>query len=175
MSVLHTFSPTGNDPVSFYEALNAELGAHLEGERDWLVNLANAAALLSLRLPGLNWAGFYLWRGGALLLGPFQGKPACTRIALGRGVCGTTASRRETTVVPDVHAFPGHIACDPASASEIVVPLLAGERLLGVLDLDSPGKGRFDAADARGLEEFARRLVAGTDWPAFAENPEAAG
>ncbi len=167
MSLHRSFAPAGTDSASLYEALNLELTAHLEGERDWLVNLANAAALLSLRLPELNWAGFYLWRGGALLLGPFQGKPACTRITLGRGVCGTTAARRQTTVVPDVHVFPGHIACDPASASEIVVPLLAGGRLLGVLDLDSPRRGRFDEADARGLEEFARRLVAGTDWPAF--------
>ncbi len=167
MSVQHSFAPVGSDPASFYAALNAELDAHLAGERDWLINLANASALLSLRLPELNWAGFYLLRGGALLLGPFQGKPACTRIKLGRGVCGTTAAKRETSVVPDVHAFPGHIACDPASASELVVPLLAGERLIGVLDLDSPRTGRFSEHDARGLEEFARRLVSGTDWPAW--------
>lgn len=168
MSVQHHFAPAGTDTVAFYSALNAELGAHLEGERDWLINLANASAILASRLPDLNWAGFYLFRDGALLLGPFQGKPACTRIKLGRGVCGTTAARRATTVVPDVHAFPGHIACDPASSSEIVVPLLAGDRLLGVLDLDSPKRGRFSDDDARGLEEFARRLVAGTDWPAWA-------
>ncbi len=153
------------DRAAFYGKLEAELEAYLAGERDWLVNLANASALLNQRLPGLNWAGFYLWRGDRLVLGPFQGKPACTRIALGRGVCGTTARTRTTTVVADVNAFPGHIACDAASASEVVVPLLAGERLLGVLDLDSPRAGRFDAADAAGLEAFARRLVAGVDWP----------
>ena len=167
MSVQHHFAPAGTDIASFYEALNAELDAHLTGERDWLINLANASALLALRLPELNWAGFYLMRGGALLLGPCHGKPACTRITPGRGVCGSTAARRATTVVPDVHEFPGHIACDPASASEVVVPLTAGDRLLGVLDLDSPRKGRFGEADAKGLEEFARRLVAGTDWPAW--------
>ena len=167
MSVQHDFAPTGTDTASFYEALNAELDAHLAGERDWLINLANASALLFLRLPELNWAGFYLLRGGALLLGPFQGKPACTRIKLGRGVCGTTAARRETTVVPDVHAFPGHIACDPASSSEVVVPLLAGDRLLGGLDLESPRVGRFSNADADGLGELARRLGAGSDWPVF--------
>ncbi len=166
MSLKFEFSPQGNDAPSFYAALNAELSAHLEGERDWLINLANAAALLRLRLPGLNWAGFYLLRDGRLMLGPFQGKPACTRIALGRGVCGTAAARRETLVVPDVHEFPGHIACDPDSASEIVAPLLMGERLLGVLDLDAPTKGRFGAEDAQGLEEFVQRLVAGCDWPA---------
>lgn len=159
----YLYDPT--DLPAFYAKLNGELAAHLANERDWLVNLANSCALLNQRLPGLNWAGFYLWRGGALVLGPFQGKPACTRIALGRGVCGTTARTRTTTVVPDVHAFPGHIACDAASASEIVVPLVFGERLLGVLDLDSPRRGRFTAGDAVGLEEFARLLVAGTAWP----------
>jgi GAF domain-containing protein len=155
------------DRGKFYAHLQAELEAYLSDERDWLVNLANASALLYQRLPELNWAGFYLWRGEELVLGPFQGKPACTRIKLGRGVCGTTARARKTTVVSDVHAFPGHIACDSASASEIVVPLLLeGERLLGVLDLDSPRQARFDAEDARGLEAFAQRLVAGIDWPA---------
>jgi L-methionine (R)-S-oxide reductase len=153
------------DRGAFYAKLNDELAAYLADERDWLVNLANASALLNQRLPDLNWAGFYLWRGGGLVLGPFQGKPACTRIALGRGVCGTTARNRTTTVVPDGHAFPGHIACDAASASEIVVPLLLGERLLGVLDLDSPRRARFATEDAAGLEEFGRRLVAGTAWP----------
>lgn len=154
------------DPAAFYPQLATELSAYLSGERDWLVNLSNASALLALRLPELNWAGFYLWRGGQLVLGPFQGKPACTRIAPGRGVCGTTAARRETTLVADVHAFPGHIACDAASASELVVPLLLGDRLLGVLDLDSPRVGRFGPADAAGLEAFAKQLVGGIDWPA---------
>ncbi len=166
MSVLT--KPSTHDPADragFYAQLHTELAAYIVNERDWLVNLANASALLYQRLPELNWAGFYLWRGDELVLGPFQGKPACTRIALGRGVCGTTAKTRTTTVVPDVHAFPGHIACDAASASEIVVPMLRGEHLLGVLDLDSPRRGRFDAADAAGLELFVQKLVAGIDWP----------
>jgi L-methionine (R)-S-oxide reductase len=154
------------DSASRYRALHAELAALLAGERDWLVNLANTAALLRLRVPDLNWAGFYLWRGGELVLGPFQGRPACVRIARGRGVCGAAAARRSTVLVPDVHSFPGHIACDAASASEIVVPLQLPDRQLGVLDLDSPRPGRFDEADRTGLEEVARLLLAGTDWPA---------
>lgn len=148
-----------------HDALLAGLDGLLHGERDAIANCANAASLLWHTLPDLNWAGFYLWNGGELVVGPFQGKPACVRIALGRGVCGTAAARRETVLVPDVHAFPGHIACDSASNSEIVVPLLAGGRLVGVLDLDSPKHARFDDADARALEEFARRLAAGCDWP----------
>jgi len=147
----------------FYAALHRQLAAVLEGERDWICNLAQTSALLMQLMPGLNWAGFYLLRSGELVLGPFQGKVACVRIKLGRGVCGTAAARRETVVVPDVHQFPGHIACDSASNSEIVVPLLHQGRLLGVLDLDSPQLGRFDADDARGLEEVARRLVAASD------------
>ncbi len=166
-SPVHPSAPLPSvDPHNPYATLPAELAALLDGERDWLVNLANTAALLHLRLPELNWAGFYLWRGGELVLGPFQGKPACTRIARGRGVCGTAAARHATVVVPDVHAFPGHIACDSASASEIVVPLALPGRPLGVLDLDSPLRGRFTAADQTGLEEIARILIAGTDWPA---------
>lgn len=111
-------------------------------------------------MPALNWAGFYLLRDGGLVVGPFQGKPACVRIALGAGVCGAAALRRETVVVPDVHDFPGHIACDAASRSEIVVPLLRGQTLLGVLDLDSPQLGRFTDADAAGLEAVAAAWVA---------------
>jgi GAF domain-containing protein len=154
------------DPAARYRALHLELAGLLAGERDWLVNLANTAALLHLRLPELNWAGFYLWRGGKLVLGPFQGKPACVRIGRGRGVCGTAAMQRTTLVVPDVHQFPGHIACDSASASEIVVPLTLSDRQLGVLDLDSPQIGRFTSDDRTGLEEVARLLCAATDWPA---------
>ena len=146
-----------------YEGLLQRLDALLAGERDGIANLANAAALLYGALPDLNWAGFYLFKNGELVVGPFQGRPACVRIALGRGVCGTAALSRATLVVPDVHAFPGHIACDAASAAEIVVPLLVATRLIGVLDLDSPRPGRFDAEDARGLEAFAARLVAGSD------------
>ena len=134
------------------------------GERDPWANSANAAALVHELLPELNWAGFYFLRGGGLVVGPFQGRVACVRIPLGQGVCGTAAERRSTLIVPDVHRFPGHIACDAASNSEIVVPLLDGARLIGVLDLDSPRLDRFDAADARLLESLAAKLVAASDW-----------
>jgi GAF domain-containing protein len=151
-----------HDKPADYARLGAELGALLAGERDLIANAANTAALLFGALPEVNWAGFYFLRGGELVVGPFQGKPACVRIALGRGVCGTAAVERRTVLVPDVHSFPGHIACDTASRSEIVVPLIRGTELLGVLDVDSPLPGRFDAADARGLEEVARVFVAST-------------
>lgn len=157
-----------NGPVpnaTDYHALCEELAGLLRGEPDWLANLANTAAWLNLRLPGLNWVGFYLWRRDCLVVGPFQGKPACVRIRKGRGVCGAAAARRATLVVPDVHHFPGHIACDPASASEIVVPLEIPGRQLGVLDLDSPHPGRFDARDQTGLERLAVILLQATDWP----------
>ena len=147
----HDFS----DKPAGYERLARLLEALLAGERDSIANAANTAALLFDALPQLGWAGFYFARGSELVLGPFQGKPACVRIALGRGVCGMAASRRTTLVVADVFAFPGHIACDPTSRSEVVVPLVCEERLLGVLDLDSPHLGRFDAEDARGLERIA--------------------
>ena len=136
----------------------------LAGERDPWANAANAAALVYERLPGLNWAGFYFLRGGVLVVGPFQGRVACVRIPLGQGVCGTAAERRATLIVPDVHRFPGHIACDSASNSEIVVPLVEGGRLIGVLDLDSPRFDRFTAADARLLESLAAKVVAACDW-----------
>ena len=139
--------------------LARDLSALLAGERDLIANAANTAALIWDALPGLNWAGFYLYKSGELVLGPFQGKPACVRIAIGKGVCGTAAARRATVVVEDVHAFPGHIACDSASNSEIVVPLLRGNELLGVLDLDSPLHARFGATEARGLENLARIFV----------------
>ena len=146
----------------------AELLQHaagiFDGERDPWANSANAAALVWEWLPGLNWAGFYFLRGGQLIVGPFQGRIACVRIALGEGVCGTAARNRETVIVPDVHLFPGHIACDTASNSEIVVPLVAAGRLIGVLDLDSPAFGRFSRDDARGLEALATRLAAACDW-----------
>jgi GAF domain-containing protein len=147
------------DADAAYRDLARDLSALLAGERDTIANAANTAALLYDALPGLNWAGFYLYKSGELVLGPFQGKPACVRIAMGKGVCGTAAQRRETVVVEDVHAFPGHIACDSASNSEIVVPLLRGTELLGVLDLDSPDHGRFGAADRKGLEAVAAIFV----------------
>ena len=158
---MHTLTELPADKSAAYGELAASLRALLEGERDLIANAANMAALLFWSLPDLNWAGFYLVEParGDLLLGPFQGKPACVRIEIGRGVCGTAAARRETVVVPDVHAFPGHIACDSASNSEIVVPVIRDGRLLGVLDLDSPVLARFDDADARGLESLVRILV----------------
>jgi GAF domain-containing protein len=142
-----------------WQDLARDLTALLHGERDLVANAANTAALIWDALPGLNWAGFYLYKSGELVLGPFQGKPACVRIAVGKGVCGTAAARRTTVVVEDVHAFPGHIACDSASNSEIVVPLLKGGELLGVLDLDSPLPARFGAVEARGLEALAKVFV----------------
>jgi L-methionine (R)-S-oxide reductase len=144
-----------HDKQADYARLGQELTALLAGEHDLIANAANTAALIFAALPQLNWAGFYFLKDGELVVGPFQGKPACVRIALGKGVCGTAAAQRRTLVVPDVHAFPGHIACDAASRAEIVVPLLAAERLLGVLDLDSPQPARFDAADAAGIEALA--------------------
>jgi L-methionine (R)-S-oxide reductase len=152
------------DKRAGYEQLAAQLQGLLHGESDAIANAANTAALIFDALPDLNWAGFYFLReglrGGELVVGPFQGKPACVRIALGRGVCGTAAARRETLIVPDVNAFPGHIACDGASQSEVVVPLIAADRLVGVLDLDSPRLARFDEVDARGLERLAALFVA---------------
>lgn len=148
------------DPADLIRDLRALLG----DETDLVANCANAAALLWHRLPGLNWAGFYLLRGEDLVLGPFQGKPACSRIAPGRGVCGAAAARRATVNVPDVRAFPGHIACDRASRSELVVPLLRDGRLLGVLDLDSPLPDRFDPA-AVALAEALAALVSGQSAP----------
>lgn len=146
-----------------YAPLLAQARALLAGERDATANAANLAALLFHALPDLNWAGFYWLKGGELVLGPFQGKPACVRIALGKGVCGNAAAARRTVVVPDVHAFPGHIACDGASESEIVVPVLKDGRLLGVLDLDSPRPARFGDGDARGLESVVAAFVEATD------------
>ena len=147
-----------------YRQLPASLESLLEGEKDAVANLANAAALLYGSLPHINWAGFYILRGETLVLGPFQGKPACVRIALGQGVCGTAAARRETLVVPDVLAFPGHIACDAASRSEIVVPILDGGALRGVLDVDAPEKNRFGDADRAVLEECVRVMRPRIDW-----------
>jgi L-methionine (R)-S-oxide reductase len=146
-----------------YRELQQQLAALLADERDGLANCANLAALLYEALPGLNWAGFYFMRGGELVLGPFQGKVACVRIALSRGVCGCAARERRTLVVPDVHEFPGHIACDSASRSEIVVPLVQGGKLLGVLDLDSPQASRFDQDDATGLASAVELLLARSD------------
>ena len=142
-----------------YNELLAQARSLLTGERDLLANAANLAALLFHSLTDINWVGFYFLKDGDLVLGPFQGKPACTRIPLGRGVCGTAAQRRETVMVPKVHDFPGHIACDAASNSEIVVPLISANNLIGVLDVDSPVLSRFDEMDRRGLESLAALLL----------------
>jgi GAF domain-containing protein len=147
---------------ALYARRARELAELLDGESDFLANAANFVALLFHSLPDLNWAGLYLHRHDELVLGPFQGKPACVRIAVGRGVCGTAAERRRTVVVPDVSAFPGHLVCDPASRSEVVVPLLVDGDLVGVVDLDSPVRGRFDAEDEAGLETLVGVFLAKT-------------
>ncbi len=145
--------------AELYVHLAEQLRRLLEGEHDLIANAANFAALLYHSLPAVNWSGFYLFKEGELVLGPFQGNPACVRIAIGKGVCGTAAELRQTVVVEDVHEFPDHIACDSASNSEIVVPLIKDKRLIVVLDLDSPSFGRFDDEDARGLNELAAIFV----------------
>jgi L-methionine (R)-S-oxide reductase len=142
-----------------YRELAGQLAALLAGEADRIANAANMAALIYHGLPDLNWAGFYFRRGAELVLGPFQGKPACVRIAIGRGVCGTAAARAATVVVPDVHDFPGHIACDPVSRSELVVPLIEAGEVSGVLDLDSPLPARFDEGDQEGCERLVALFV----------------
>jgi GAF domain-containing protein len=149
--------------AALYEELRTLARALLEGERDALANSANLAALIFHSLPDVNGAGLYWRRGEELVLGPFQGKPACVRIAMGKGVCGTAAAQIRSLVIPDVNAFPGHIACDAASRSEVVVPVSVAGRVLGVLDLDSPHPGRFTDEDARGLEAVVREFVAATD------------
>ena len=155
------------DKTEFYQLLQNQLKALLDAEPHLIPDLSNAGALLAGALKDINWAGFYLIRQGELLLGPFQGKPACIHITIGKGVCGTAVARRETQLVPDVHQFPGHIACDSASNSEIVIPLQIDGRIVGVLDIDSPKLSRFDEADRTGLEEFTRILVNGIDWSEY--------
>lgn len=147
--------PETSTKAELYSHLSAQLRSLLEGERDFVANAANFASLLYHTLPDVNWVGFYFSKDNELVLGPFQGRPACVRIAVGKGVCGTAAELRQTLVVENVHEFPGHIACDSASSSEIVVPLIRGFELLGVLDLDSPRLNRFDADDAEGLNNLA--------------------
>lgn len=147
-----------------YELLLMQLRTVTEGENDTVANLSNASAVLSMNLPDINWVGFYLARGRQLVLGPFQGRPACVRIAFGKGVCGTAAEKGVTQVVADVHAFPGHIACDTASNSEIVVPIFREGKLTAVLDIDSPVFRRFSEIDRLGLERCAALLGAVCDW-----------
>jgi GAF domain-containing protein len=147
-----------------YEELARQLDGLLHGERDLIANLANASALVFQSLADLNWAGFYLMKDGELVLGPFQGRTACIRIAVGKGVCGAAVAEARTQLVPDVHAFPGHIACDAASRSELVVPLIVGGEVKGVLDLDSPSPARFDEIDACGCERFVEVLLRHLDF-----------
>jgi L-methionine (R)-S-oxide reductase len=155
---MFAFDIASTDTATLYDDLRAALDALTADEPDAIANMANAAALLWEYLPDLNWAGFYRLVGGELVLGPFQGKAACIRIAIGKGVCGTAAETRETQLVEDVHAFPGHIACDAASRSELVVPIVVEGRLIGVLDLDSPSPARFTTADAAGCEALMALL-----------------
>lgn len=156
-----TSGPDYADKAQFYDELEAQARALVAGEPDLVANAANLAALVFNALPRINWAGFYFLQGEELVLGPFQGKPACVRIPVGKGVCGTAVAEARSQLVPDVHAFPGHIACDAASRSEVVVPLRdrAG-RIFGVLDIDSPEASRFDDADLAGVERLARVLPA---------------
>ncbi|WP_022687082.1 GAF domain-containing protein [Sphingomonas phyllosphaerae] len=159
---MYDFQIEAESKPALYRELLGALDALTAGEADGIANMANAAALIAQYLPDLNWSGFYRLVDGELVLGPFQGKAACIRIPLGKGVCGTAAAERRTQLVADVHAFPGHIACDAASRSELVVPIVRDAALLGVLDLDSPSPSRFDEDDARGcealMELLARRL-----------------
>jgi L-methionine (R)-S-oxide reductase len=157
--------------TALYEQLCEKLRELMADQTDFLANISNFAALLFTTLPDLNWAGFYLLRGTDLVLGPFQGKPACSCIALGDGVCGTAALRRAAVLVPDVHAFPGHIVCDEASQSEIVLPVFKDTRLIGVLDMDSPKLGRFDEVDRDQIEQLLRLLMEGTVVPEFRLTP----
>ena len=156
---MYQFDVTAGSKADLYRDLHAALDALTAGEADGIANMANAAALLWQYLPDLNWAGFYRMVGGELVLGPFQGKAACIRIPVGRGVCGTAAATRETQRVDDVHAFPGHIACDADSRSELVVPVIRDGAVVAVIDLDSPSAARFDADDAAGIEALAQRIA----------------
>lgn len=156
---MYSFEFTAADPATLWGDLGSAADAITAGEPDAVANMANVAALIWQGLPDLNWAGFYRFDGSELVLGPFQGKSACIRIALDRGVCGAAARTRETQRVEDVHAFPGHIACDAASRSELVVPIVSNGKLIGVLDLDSPLPGRFSAEDATGAEALVSRIA----------------
>ncbi len=157
---MYAFDVAAGSKAELYRDLLAAVDAVTEGEADAVANMANTAAVLWQYLPDLNWAGFYRMIGEELVLGPFQGKAACIRIPVGKGVCGTAVATGATQLVADVHAFPGHIACDAASRSELVVPILRDGRVLGVIDLDSPSPARFDADDAAGCEALARLLAA---------------
>jgi L-methionine (R)-S-oxide reductase len=160
---MFTSNPLSGNKAEQYQQLIAQCEALLQGERHRVANAANLSALLFNSLNEVNWLGFYFLEQGELIVGPFQGLPACVRIALGKGVCGTAAATRETQLVPDVHAFPGHIACDSASLSEIVVPLIKNGELIGVLDVDSPVLNRFDDTDKTAFERIAQLFCSGSD------------
>jgi L-methionine (R)-S-oxide reductase len=159
MTVFQTSTTSPVAKNELYLSLVEQLSGLLEGERDFIANAANFSSLLFHSLSDVNWAGFYLVKDGELVLGPFQGKPACVRIAIGKGVCGTAAEIKQTVIVANVDEFPGHIACDNESKSEIVVPLIKDHQLLGVLDLDSPLVARFNDEDARGLNELVKVFI----------------
>jgi L-methionine (R)-S-oxide reductase len=169
LSLVHSAEPMNDQQskAALYEQLRSSLQPLIRGQSDFLANISNFAALLFNSLPSLNWAGFYLLRGNDLVLGPFQGKPACSCIAMGDGVCGTAALQRAAVLVPDVHAFPGHIVCDEASQSEMVLPVFKDSRLVGVLDLDSPVQGRFDETDRDCIQGLLQSLMEGTTVPEF--------
>ncbi len=163
--MFQTQAITSNDKAELYRDVAAQLASLLSGETDAIANAANTSALLFQLVPDLNWAGFYFMNGGELVLGPFQGKPACVRIPIGSGVCGTAAARLQSVLVDDVHAFPGHIACDGDSRSELVVPLVRNGAVVGVIDLDSPRLSRFDEADRDGIERVARLYLEASATP----------
>lgn len=161
--MFHVQQPTGTKEKQ-YTSMIKQLKSLLADERDWLANLSNTASFLANTLHEINWAGFYLIKENELVLGPFMGKPACVRITIGKGVCGTAAAENKTQVVADVHQFPGHIACDAASRSEIVIPLVVDNKVIGVLDIDSPVLNRFESIDKTYLEQLAAILIEATDW-----------
>jgi GAF domain-containing protein len=163
MTAFHDSRASGSK-TEVYEELLRQAKGLFEGERDLIANAANLSALIGYHVADLNWSGLYFLKGGELVLGPFQGKPACVRIQVGKGVCGTAVAKKASVLVPDVHAFPGHIACDSASNSELVVPLVRHGVVLGVIDLDSPTIGRFDADDQKGVEALAAAFVEACAW-----------
>jgi GAF domain-containing protein len=164
--MFHVQQPTGTKEAQ-YTSMSKQLKSLLEDERDWLANLSNTASFLAQTLHEINWVGFYLLKQNELVLGPFMGKPACVRIAVGKGVCGTAVAEQRTQLVEDVHQFPGHIACDADSRSEIVIPLVVNDKIIGVLDIDSPVLKRFDQIDKEYLEQLATILIEATDWKAI--------
>jgi L-methionine (R)-S-oxide reductase len=157
--------PVFESKKDLYRFMNTKLVGMLSAESDWLANLCNASALMNLLLDDINWVGFYLSKGdNELILGPFQGKPACVHLYYGKGVCGNAAQSKEVQLVPDVHEYPGHVACDADSQSEIVLPIMIENRVVGVLDIDSPILNRFDNEDQTGLEKIVETLVQYINW-----------